>query len=358
MSTEHDTETTKPSRRSAIGGFLVLTGVAAGGVVFNRSVIQPELEAKRKAEAERLAREEARKQALEQARKKVDGHLSESEGAMKKYADARVAGIRTFFDGAETGVPGFSESMLGWKSKWILIKEKAQFWKEENEEHRAYIEEQFATHVFRAEDLDSRIRKAIEDFVSRDGEAVNNQFLTGVREDVPIELIDPETTPERFEERTRESIEQNFNISAEKVYGKVGADAAGFVASSIASAIATSVLVKVGTSVGARLGTSATILAAGAGSSYFTLGIGFLAAVVIDFVLGWAINYFTDPEGDLTQTIRFELTKLERLIIEGAPATENEDAVVGLRQELQTIAELQAQSRRSAMNSILEPADT
>lgn len=342
------------SRRSAIGGFLMLTGVAAGGVVLNRAVIQPKREARQRLEAERKVAEEARQEALRQARKTVDGHLSKSDKTTAGHIEIRVGDIERFFNKAKRGVPAFSKEMLGWGSKWKLIKDKAIFWREE-EAHKEFVEEKFAEHVFTSKELEMTIRKAVEDFVARDGQSVNNQFLTLVRGDVPIELLDSDLDPDRFQEETRKSIEQNFESSASKAYGDVGAGAVSFVGISIASAIAAQVLVRVGTSIATKMGLSAGIIGAGAAASPWTLGATLIAAVLIDLVLGWAINYFTDPEGDLTQTIQFELTKLERLIIEGSPKTDTEDAVTGIRQELQAIADLQSQSRREAMDSILDP---
>jgi len=349
MSTEQESETNSHSRRSAIGGILVLTGVAASGVVINRVVIQPELEKSRK--------KKAQEEALIKAREKVQDHLGQSEKTTTGNIDTRIAEVEKFFDRAAAGVPTFSEEMLSWGSKWKLIKDKAQFWKEEKE-HKTFVEEQFAQHVFKAADLETTIRKTVEDFISRDGKAVNNQFLTKVREDVPIELLGSGMDTERFQNETRNSIERNFEFSAKKVYGEVGGDAVEFVGVSIASTIAAQVLVRVAASIATKMGVSAGILALGAAGSAFSAGATLLAAVIFDIVIGWAINYFTDPEGSLTETIRTELAILETLIIEGAAATETEKAVVGVRQELQTIADLQLQSRRDAMAVILDPATT
>lgn len=348
-----ENERRKPSRRSAIGGFLLLTGGAAGGVVLNRALIQPKLGERRKREAE----SKARKESLNQARGIVDAHLEESIQTTIGNIQTRIGDIEAFFDKASAGVPAFSEQMMSWGSKCKLIKDKAQFWKKE-ETHKRFVEEQFAQLVFEADSLETTIRTAVEDFVSRDGEEVNNLFLTKVREDFPIKLIDSEMDPDRFQSETQKSIDQNFSSSARKVYGEVGGDAVKFVGVSIASTIAAQVLVRVATSIATKMGLSAGILGAGAAASPWTLGAALVAAIVIDVVLGWAINYFTDPKGDLTETIRTELTNLKTLIIEGDPATESEEAVVGLRQELQTIADLQSRSRRDAMETIFDSTGT
>lgn len=353
MNTESESETKKSSRRSAIGGFLILTGVAAGGVVFNRAVIQPKREESRQAKEEKKAREKA----LKLAREKVNGHLDDSDHTTAGHIETRLKDIEAFFDKAAGGAPAFSKEMLGWGSKWKLIKDKARFWREETE-HKAFVEEQFTKHVFKSEDLETTLRKAVEDFVARDGAAVNNEFLTKVRDDVPIELLDSEMNPDRFKNETRKSIEENFNSSARKVYGDIGGGAAAFVGVSIASAISANVLVRVATSIATKMGISAGILGAGAVASPWTLGAALVAALVIDLALGWAIDYFTDPEGDLAETIRTELATLQNLIIDGLPATETEEAVVGVRQELQTIAELQSRSRRDAIEVILDPSTT
>ncbi len=284
-------------------------------------------------------------------------HLTKSDQSTAGHIETRVKDIEKFFNKAKRGVPAFSKEMLGWGSKWKLIKDKAQFWKEETE-HRTFVEEQFANHVFTSKALEKTIQNAVEDFVARDGGAVNNQFLTAVREDVPIELLDSEMDLNRFKSKTLTSIEHNFERSAMKAYGEVGVETATLIGSSIASSIAAKVLVRVATSIATRMGLSVGILATGAAASPYTLGLSFLFALIIDSVLGWAIDYFRDPEGDLTQTIQFELTKLERLIIDGAPATDTDEAVAGVRQELETIAGLQSKSRRDAMDDILDPSNT
>jgi len=353
MNIEPSIETNKRSRRSAIGGFLVLAGVAAGGVVMNRAVIQPRLEVKRKGDAEA----KARKEALLEAREKVAGHLVRSDQTTAGNIETRVADIRSFFDKASAGVPAFAGEMLSWGSKWKLIKDNVLFWRDETE-HKTFIEKQFAKHVFKAKGLEITIRKAVEDFISRDGEAVNNQFLADVRVDLPFDLLGSALEPERFQREARKSIEQNFATTAKKVYGEAGDDTVKFVGVSIASTIAGKVLVRVAASIATKMGLSAGILAVGAAGSVWTAGVTLLAAVILDIVLGWAMNHFTDPEGDLAETIRTELTNLETLIIRGAPATETEEAVVGVQEELETVADLQSVSRRDTMEAIFDSTTT
>lgn len=325
------------NRRTAIGGLLILTGVAGGGVVLSRSVVQPQLESrKRKAEA----------------RKKAEDHLETSVRTSAVHIEERLDDIRAFFAEASKGVPAFSEKVLGWNSKWKLIKEKAQFWKDGGK-HQEFVQSSFAELVFKPEDLVEAIRKAVENFVARDGEAVNNQFLLAIRGDVPIEFLDYQGAPDRFEPEATKRINSSFVKSAEATYGDLGKDAGTFAASSVASAIAAQVLVRIGTSIAVRFGLSAAILGAGAAASPFTLGLSLIAAVVIDLALGWLVNFFTDPAGKLAESVQEELKKLEILVIEGSEADESGESVTGLRQELEHIAEMQSRSRREAIGALL-----
>lgn len=320
----------EPSRRSVIGKIFILTGVVAGGVVFSRSFLRNRLE-------------------LKKALKVAEVHLLASEKATGIHLEERLNDIRAFFDGAKDGGTAFAEAMLSWGSKWKLIKDKALFWRKENR-HGEFIKAKFSELVFRSEDLAKTVQTAIEDFVERDAAAVNNELLTNIRKDVSIHLVDSEGDPEQFVKRASIFINEAFAEAARAVYKDLGAESGSFLASSIA----TTVLVRVGASIATRLGLSATLIGAGATAGSFTLGIAFVAAIVVDLALSWAIDFFTDPVGDLAEMIRTELDVLENLVVEGSPADELGAASVGLRQELEIIEKLQSASRRKTIVELLD----
>lgn len=315
------------NRRVLIGKLLVFSGGAILGVSLNRSCVH-------------------RRQALEEASARAHKHLQESARQGQAAVETRLNDLRHFFAGAKAGAPRFAEEVLGLNSKWRLVKDKALFWRN-RDKHREFIEWKFGQYVLKAEDLTKTIHRCVEDFVARDSAEISNQLLTKIREDASIAIPRSLQKESRFEAATLKSIERNFVEVAQVEYKDLGIQTASFAASTVAGTIAGQVLVRVAISIATKLGVSAGVLGTGAGAAAFTFGVSLIAAIVVDLLIGWAVDFFTDPKGDITRSLTAQLSSLETLIIDG------DEKTVGLRMELERIASMLDQSRREALKALL-----
>jgi hypothetical protein len=69
-----------------------------------------------------------------------------------------------------------------------------------------------------------------------------------------------------------------------------------------------------------RLGVSGGLLAAGAGSSWATFGIGLVAAIVIDIGIDWGMKLAGhDPAGEVASKVEGVLQKVKELLLDGEP---------------------------------------
>ncbi len=343
-------------RRHAVGKMLIFTSLAGGGILAARQWVYPYF---------------GKKNHWEIASKHLETSRSENADAI----DPRLKDLHQFFREARKGVPEFADEMLSWGAKWKLITDKVSFWRDadQRDEHRQFVETAFAKHVFSPDALAKTIHQVVEDFVQRDGEAINNRLLTRIREDIPISEVPGVPDPSRFDQSVKLSFDKHFQTITAAEYGDLAVGAGQFATSSVAGAVAGQVLLRVATSIATKMGLSAGLIGAGAAGAAFSFGITLVAAIVLDLLIGWAVNYFADPKGKLTESIRSELSSLEGRVIYGDPrwvmkakvarqtgaeiilATPAENGNIGIKQELENLARLQQESRTRALSEFLQP---
>jgi hypothetical protein len=73
----------------------------------------------------------------------------------------------------------------------------------------------------------------------------------------------------------------------------------------------------------------------------------FLAAIVVDQVVGWIVNWATDPVGKLEARVQGMLDEVTALVVEGDDGTE------GLRAELTKLNEARSRVRAEALRRIV-----
>ena len=66
-----------------------------------------------------------------------------------------------------------------------------------------------------------------------------------------------------------------------------------------------------------RVGVSAGLLGAGASSSAATLGVGLAAGLVVDQIVSWAWDRWSDPRGALARATAARVDAIRRAVVEG-----------------------------------------
>ena len=150
-------------------------------------------------------------------------------------------------------------------------------------------------------------------------------------------FTDPSTLQAAFEDAMR--------VALDRTRADLRADVTREAVSLVAGEVLTMVAV--------RLGVSGGILAAGAGSSWATFGVGLVVAVIVDQVVSWVWDWWRDPEGDVSRKMNDKLDEIRTLIVEGDGA-----ARPGLRQRLDDLATNRDKLRRAAMAEMIEGPTT
>ncbi|MGA8611150.1 MAG: hypothetical protein WB760_05445, partial [Xanthobacteraceae bacterium] len=212
------------------------------------------------------------------------------------------------------------------------------------EGHERFLRESFERLVFNGADIKELMESAVRGYVSElDG--IENAMLVDIRADLSEnDLAPPDLRPvlgsdESFQKAYAQMVERVLPV----IQADMGVTAAREASSFIASDIAAQISLRILTAVTARLGLSGGILGSGAALSVETLGVGLVAAVLVDKLLDVVMHRAGyDPEGDIANKVCEALDKVEAMLLDGGP----ESGTVGLRGEL-----LKLQQARSVLCS-------
>lgn len=266
---------------------------------------------------------------------RVQQKLKHADHSSLRAAEQSADGLRAFFQKCKDGTPAFAEVALGWKSKRLVIWERMPF--TEPNQHRTYLDEQFQQKVFSQSELAAVLESCGSDFRQAiDG--IENQLLVDVRqdlEDFPAIVLPP--TPQEAQAEFERLAQAIANDSALDVGIEVGKLATATAIESVALAVLS------------KLGVSSTILGGGAAAGTATLGASVVAAILIDYLLGRVIDWFYDPQANLTQKINQSLDEIRGLLIDGD--AEAHDAFKRLKrwqesdpdERVRVVAELEAE---------------
>jgi len=273
--------------------------------------------------------------ALAAAERQTAGAIEEAARAVRQFLEQRRAGSRPF-----------AEAALSWGSKWALIKSKAPaFLGGDAQAQVRYLNDQFTRLVFSDEQLRAAVASAAAGYLAA-VQAAENELLVRVRADMadlPMEAL----PAIRSEAMFRDAFDRAVRQVAPQVARELGMDALREVSSFVAGEIATTVLVALAT----RMGVSGGLLTVGVGTSWATLGLSLVAAIVVDQVLCRVLDAVRDPVGELEGRINSLLDHLGRLIVEG------DEQVVGLRARLTAFDQARRMVRRKALHALVFGAD-
>jgi hypothetical protein len=257
-------------------------------------------------------------------------HIEQADADSQAGIDASLVPLNAFFDEAKGHVDAFADDVLGWYSKYKLIRGQ----------HEEFLAETFRKHFFGPDELKQAMTSAVEAYVA-DLEAIDNRMLVDIRMDV-ADLPVGST----FMEMPMPDLQQRYQSVCGRIAGITGADGAVDVGRLAADMIVTSVV----TMMAVRMGTSAAVLGVGAASSWWTFGIGLVVGVIVDQIIAAVWDWTYDPHGKLVAMMNTKIDEVRNLVVEGA------DGKPGLREELRRYADKRAIVRREAVLELL--ADT
>lgn len=249
----------------------------------------------------------------------------------------QIKPLDDFFADVKTRTPRFAEEVLGWKSKWKFVVDKVPFTK--GGRHAEFLRQAFEKHLFASADL-TRATGQVSQGYSDVLAAIENQMLMRIRAD--LQDLPPACLP-AFANQTR--LETAFQAAVAQTMEHVGKEVQADVGTLLVSVVTEEVL----TGVAIRLGVSAGVLGAGVGSSWATLGVGVVVSLIVDQIISWVWDWWTDPRGTLVDDLNAKLDQLHRLLVEG------DEKTPGLRSGLEEFARQRATVRRQALAAMFQP---
>jgi hypothetical protein len=263
----------------------------------------------------------------------VNKHLTWADG--QSNAEPSVQPIRELFAEARLGTKQFAAEALSLKSKWKILTDFLT----NGQDHKAFLNEQFAIHVFPPEALEAAVQSAVAGHVRRLDD-VDSELLVRLEADLEsmpnLELsagIDRHAIQDSLDAAVRQAIEA---VQAELLPG-AGLELVSYVAGEVL------------TSATFSLGASTGILSVGTASGVVTFGVGLVVGIIVDAVVSWVYDAMYDPVGQLTLRINQTLDELEQTILAGS------DDAPGLVGRLQDYAARRGHARNATIRSVVLP---
>jgi hypothetical protein len=261
--------------------------------------------------------------------------LDWSDAESKRRIDVHLQVLADFFDQAKEGTRPFADDALGYSSKWRLIADYVPY--TAGGRHERYIRSSFEKHVLVADDLTKVIEQSIAGYLAS-VQDIENRMLVKMRADIadlPATALPAFCDDATLASAFAAALLQSMKSSQSDLQVDVAREAASVVAGEVLTFVAV------------KLGVSAGILAAGAGSSWTTFGVGLVVGVVVDQMISWVWNWWADPQGDLAAKMDEQLDFIHQLIVDGDADNP------GLRARLTKIQLERVQLRRDAISKLV-----
>ena len=270
--------------------------------------------------------------------RRIDSHLEAASIACQQSADRAIAAVDTYFGECNDAVMKFVNDASGWYSYGYAIADLAPF--TNRDKLRSYLESRFEHYFFTGDTL-SEFLTGLAKTIESDIEEAENILLR----DVSVDIENLVT------ERPGTTCRSLLRASFDKALSSTEADVLRGHVSGTATAVATLklsevIVVIVGRVLVGVIGKLATragskgILAAGAGGGLVGLACTFL----IDLLLTWVWDWWTDPKGKLAQQLVDQFEEIRSLIVDGV------DDQPGLKAELAALLASRSKVRGKAIN--------
>ncbi len=224
-------------------------------------------------------------------------HLQNADEACEALIASHEKSIDQFFTAAKANTRPFAKTTLGWRSKWLLIKDKLS---RGSNKHEIFLRDQFAKHLFAQSDLEKMMTQLTRSFLNHVN-SIESQMLVDLRSDV-AEFSATYPMANFDDEKLQAVFSDIYSQVAQTVGKKLPTEISGEVVRFIVAEVLTHVAIK--------LGVSGGILSIGAGSSIATAGAGLVAGIIVDQIVSLVWNWVADPEGKLSKELNKQLDQL------------------------------------------------
>lgn len=270
--------------------------------------------------------------------RRIDSHLEAASLACQKSADRAIAAVNTYFRECNDSVMKFVDDASGWYSYGYAIADLAPF--TNRDKLRGYLESRFEHYFFTGDTL-SQFLTGLAKTIESDIEEAENILQRDVSVDIEnLVTARPGTTCRAL---LRASFDKVISRAEADVRKEHETSTAIFFASSklnhVILAVVGRVLFGMIRKLAARAG-SKGLVAAGASGGF----IGLACTVLIDMILSWVWDWWTDPKGKLAQQLVDQFEEIRSMIVDGV------DDQPGLKAELATLLAARVKLRGKAIN--------
>lgn len=262
-------------------------------------------------------------------------HLDNADAEAREALARSLGTLDAFFTAARLRTPRFADRVLGWEGHGHLLAGSLQ--SSGGNTHATFLAKAFGDTLFTPKQIEAQVDRVVRDCLEAERD-VENRLLVTVRRDLAdLPVSSPVVT---LDERGLRSLIGRVTNDALVVAGAALRDEAAreLVALAVGEVLANVVV---------RAGASAGLLGAGAASSAATFGVGLAAGLVVDQVVSWGWDYWSDPRGALARSTAARVDAIRCVVVEG---TASEPA---LRPRLEKWARGRAAARRAAVLGLI-----
>jgi hypothetical protein len=230
-----------------------------------------------------------------------------------------TADVERLIESRKDNTKDFASELLSLGGKWEYVSRS-------DEGYARYIGRTFDKTVLSRAELERELATSVANFQHALVEH-DNELLLAARADLAD--FSGVSVPRRL------SLPDTMGPQTRSIVGEVRSSTQGEIATEVVATIATRIVA----SVAARAGASGGILAAGAGTSWASLGLSLGVAVLVDAAFSW----FDESEAKVAADTRAALDELTSTVIVGQPGQP------GLRPVLRAMAEDRQRAREDAL---------
>lgn len=221
----------------------------------------------------------------------IDRHIAASVARANLVAANRADQLAAFVrKRKDEGLTAFAQDVTSYHSSWIAIKSKLPF--TDSDEHRRFVAETFDKRLFSPTQFRDAITQIVNSF-EKDLIEEQNRLAVSLRQEIhgvtvaPVEVL---------------GAQREMDKAMATATGSAGSEATKAVGDLVVSETVSAIIGVVLT----RLGVTLSILSAGAGTSWWSLGAG----LAIGFAVDAAMRYFRNPAEDVRTDVGRSLDDL------------------------------------------------
>ena len=265
------------------------------------------------------------KEELEEIQKKlvpeILGILKEAESQMKESSEKSLKKISLYFDDAKTKVPEFTDWALGNWSKAYYLVDTITFGR--TSWNKGLLREKFESIVISESSINIEIEKFRQNYLAAMEEVLNGMWLKiettlgNYPSVLEIQKVDIRHVRSKINEiifKAQKGAQTQAAISGPLLLLSCALEEG---LKHVFKILAVQIASKTGASTVSRSAASAGIMGAGAAGSGVTLGLSIVGAIAIDYMLGYLLDSYFDPKGNLTTEIKKNIDEMHRTIMNG-----------------------------------------